>query len=119
MKLALVSFSNKQDKINVIVKYIQNDFSTLELKQWEQLFIRPPELLNKQDIFNFLENDSSKLVLSSDAFFPFRDNIDHANKYNIKYILNPGGSIQDQNIIDACNEYNICMAISNKRLFLH
>jgi phosphoribosylaminoimidazolecarboxamide formyltransferase / IMP cyclohydrolase len=109
----------KQDKINAIVKYIQNDFSTLELRQWERLFIKPPELLTKQDRFNFLENDSSKLVLSSDAFFPFRDNIDYANKFNIKYILNPGGSIQDQNIIDACNEYNICMAISNKRLFLH
>ena len=54
-------------------------------------------------------------MLSSDSFFPFRDNIDYANKY----ILNPGGSIQDQNIVEACDEYNICMDISNIRLFLH
>ena len=47
------------------------------------------------------------------------DNIDYYNKYNIKYILNPGGSIQDNNIVKACDEYNICMSISNKRLFLH
>ena len=59
------------------------------------------------------------MVLSSDAFFPFRDNIDYANRYNIKYILNPGGSIQDEGVINACDEYGIYMAITGKRLFLH
>jgi len=109
----------KQDKINAIVKYINNDFSRSELNQWNTLFIQKPELLTQKDIFEYLENDKSNLLLSSDAFFPFRDNIDYAHKYNIKTILNPGGSIQDQNIVEACDEHNICMGISNKRLFLH
>jgi phosphoribosylaminoimidazolecarboxamide formyltransferase / IMP cyclohydrolase len=109
----------KQDKINAINKYINNDFSINELSYWLQLFTESPDLLLSTDIKEYLENDNSNLVLSSDAFFPFRDNIDYANKYNIKYILNPGGSIQDQNIIDACNEYGMCMAISGMRLFLH
>lgn len=109
----------KQDKINAITKYINNDFTIDEQTKWTKLFTNRPNILNKKDIFDYLQNHKSNLVLSSDAFFPFRDNIDYAYRYNIKYILNPGGSIQDENIIDACNEYNICMAISNKRLFLH
>ncbi len=109
----------KQDKINAVVKYIHNDFTIKELTKWTNLFISPPELLTQSDIVEYLNKQDINLVLSSDAFFPFRDNIDYAHKYNIKYILNPGGSIQDQNIVEACDEYNICMAISNKRLFLH
>jgi phosphoribosylaminoimidazolecarboxamide formyltransferase / IMP cyclohydrolase len=86
----------KQDKINAIVKYIQMDFSHDELMRWNYMFTSPPELFSNKDIVEYLENETSNLVLSSDAFFPFRDNIDYSNKYNIKYILNPSGSIQDQ-----------------------
>ena len=49
----------------------------------------------------------------------FRDNIDYASRYNISNIIQPGGSIQDSNIIEACNTYNITMAITDKRFFLH
>ena len=40
-------------------------------------------------------------------------------RYNVKYILNPGGSIQDEGVINACDEYGMYMAISGRRLFLH
>ena len=109
----------KQDKINSIIKYINNDFSINELKKWQKLFKEIPSILTQKDIFEYLKNNKSNLVLSSDTFFTLRDNIDYAYKYNIKYILNPGGSSQDENIIQACDEYNIFMGISNKRLFLH
>jgi len=109
----------KQDKINAIEKYINNDFSINELKQWETLFTNTPSILTKKDIFEYLKNNNSNLVLSSDAFLPFQDTIDYAYKYYIKYILNPGGSIQDDKIIQACDKYNIFMGISNKSLFLH
>jgi phosphoribosylaminoimidazolecarboxamide formyltransferase / IMP cyclohydrolase len=110
----------RQDKVNAIIKYINNDFLEHELNNWKTLF-KPseiPKLLTSTEI-NDYKNSITNLVLSSDAFFPFRDNIDYAQRYGIKYILNPGGSIQDQNIIDACNNYSILMAISGKRLFLH
>src|SRR5207247_3331577 len=48
-------------------------------------------------------------VLASDAFFPFRDNVDEAARAGIKAIVQPGGSLRDQDSIDACNEHGIAM----------
>ena len=109
----------RQDKVNAIIKYVNGDFTDRELRDWSELFIEDIELLLIDEKMDFLKNNFKGLVLSSDAFFPFRDNIDYANRYNIKYILNPGGSIQDEGVIRACNEYEMYMAISGKRLFLH
>lgn len=61
----------------------------------------------------------SDLSLSSDAFFPFRDNIDIAASYGVKYIVQTGGSIRDSEVIDAANSYNMVMFFSNIRLFHH
>jgi phosphoribosylaminoimidazolecarboxamide formyltransferase / IMP cyclohydrolase len=58
-------------------------------------------------------------VLISDAFFPFRDSIEAANEYGVKYIVEPGGSIRDQEVIDACNEYGIAMVFTGRRHFKH
>ncbi|MCG2827315.1 MAG: bifunctional phosphoribosylaminoimidazolecarboxamide formyltransferase/IMP cyclohydrolase PurH, partial [Thermoplasmatales archaeon] len=61
-------------------------------------------------------NDS---VMASDAFFPFRDSIDVAVKYGVKAIIQPGGSIRDKEVIDACNEHNIAMLFTGIRVFRH
>ena len=58
-------------------------------------------------------------VLISDAFFPFRDSIEEANKYGIKYIVEPGGSIRDDEVIKACDEFGIAMVFTGKRHFKH
>ena len=58
-------------------------------------------------------------VLISDAFFPFRDSIEAANEYGVKYIVEPGGSIRDQEVIDACNEFDIAMVFTGRRHFKH
>ncbi len=58
-------------------------------------------------------------VLISDAFFPFRDSIEAANEFGVKYIVEPGGSIRDQEVIDACNEYGIGMVFTGRRHFRH
>lgn len=58
-------------------------------------------------------------VLISDAFFPFRDSIEAANEYGVKYIIEPGGSIRDQEVIEACNEFGIAMAFTGRRHFKH
>ncbi|PIZ95329.1 MAG: bifunctional phosphoribosylaminoimidazolecarboxamide formyltransferase/inosine monophosphate cyclohydrolase [Candidatus Magasanikbacteria bacterium CG_4_10_14_0_2_um_filter_37_12] len=58
-------------------------------------------------------------ILASDAFFPFRDNIDEAAKAGIKAIIQPGGSIKDGEVIDACNEHGIAMVFTGMRCFKH
>ena len=58
-------------------------------------------------------------VLASDAFFPFRDNVDFANKVGIAAIIQPGGSKRDQDSIDACNEFGIAMLFTGCRHFKH
>jgi phosphoribosylaminoimidazolecarboxamide formyltransferase/IMP cyclohydrolase len=58
-------------------------------------------------------------VLISDAFFPFSDSIDAANEFGIKYIVQPGGSIRDQEVIDACDKYEIAMVFTGIRHFKH
>lgn len=58
-------------------------------------------------------------VLASDAFFPFRDSIDHASKAGISAIIQPGGSIRDEEVILAANEKGIAMVFTGKRHFRH
>ena len=58
-------------------------------------------------------------VLISDAFFPFRDSIEVANEYNIKNLVEPGGSIRDEEVIEACNEFDMAMIFTGKRHFKH
>ncbi|AYV82302.1 MAG: uncharacterized protein Homavirus27_3 [Homavirus sp.] len=85
------------------------------------------EKINK--IMDFIENNKddeflkqlSGVSVASDAFIPFNDNIDVANEFGCKYIVQPGGSIADSAIIDTCNKYNIlmCMTGGEMRMFLH
>lgn len=58
-------------------------------------------------------------VVASDAFFPFRDGIDEAAKAGIKAAIQPGGSRNDQEVIDACNEHGIAMIFTGRRHFRH
>ena len=58
-------------------------------------------------------------VMSSDAFFPFRDGVDQAAKAGVTAIIQPGGSIRDNEVIQAANEHNIAMVFTGIRLFKH
>ena len=58
-------------------------------------------------------------VMASDAFFPFRDNIDAAAKAGVTAIVQPGGSMRDQESIDACNEHGLAMLLTGIRHFRH
>ncbi|WP_258107882.1 bifunctional phosphoribosylaminoimidazolecarboxamide formyltransferase/IMP cyclohydrolase [Campylobacter lari] len=63
--------------------------------------------------------DLNGCVLASEAFFPFRDSIDEASKIGVKAIIEPGGSIRDEDIIQAANKYGIALYFSGIRHFLH
>jgi phosphoribosylaminoimidazolecarboxamide formyltransferase/IMP cyclohydrolase len=58
-------------------------------------------------------------VLESDAFFPFRDGIDAANDAGIRAIIQPGGSMRDDDVIVAANEHGIAMIFTGMRHFRH
>ncbi|MDV4151019.1 bifunctional phosphoribosylaminoimidazolecarboxamide formyltransferase/IMP cyclohydrolase [Clostridium sp. AL.422] len=66
-----------------------------------------------------LQRGEGAYVLASDAFFPFRDVVDECAKNGIKAIIQPGGSIRDQESIDACNEHGIAMVFTGIRHFKH
>ncbi|KHJ89623.1 AICARFT/IMPCHase bienzyme [Oesophagostomum dentatum] len=59
------------------------------------------------------------VVMSSDAFLPFRDNIDCAKQFGVMYVAHPGGSVRDDEIIEACDEYGITIIHTGLRLFHH
>jgi len=63
--------------------------------------------------------NKKNVVLASDAFFPFRDNIDLMAKHHVTAVIQPGGSLRDQEVIDACNEHNIAMVFTKTRYFVH
>lgn len=64
-------------------------------------------------------NLGKELILVSDAFFPFKDNVETAHNYGVSYICQPGGSIRDEEIIARAKELNIEMILSNMRAFTH
>ena len=78
------------------------------------------------DSINIAINRASKMkldlqnsVCASDGFFPFRDSIDRLNEIGVKYVIQPGGSKSDPEVIKACEEYGIVMVFTHRRHFRH
>ena len=110
--------TKRQTKVNACIRYIEGDFTPIEKRHWDQLFTEPIEPLTEIEKQEYLSN-LQNVALASDAFFPFRDNIDHCSKRGVSCIVQPGGSVADPKIIEACNEYNITMCLSGVRVFTH
>ncbi|XP_073942825.1 bifunctional purine biosynthesis protein ATIC-like [Choristoneura fumiferana] len=91
----------------------------MPLEQWNALFEgKAPAPLTEQERDEWLQK-LDKVALASDAFFPFRDNIDRAVQCGVEYIGSPSGSNNDEEVINACNEHKITLAHTNLRLFHH
>lgn len=85
---------------------------------WADTFTEQPAVLTKEERESYLSS-CSRVSLASDAFFPFGDNIERANRSGVTAIVEPGGSIRDQQVIDTCNRFGIAMAFCGIRLFHH
>ncbi|MBU3098024.1 MULTISPECIES: phosphoribosylaminoimidazolecarboxamide formyltransferase [Clostridium] len=109
---------SRPNKDNVIDQYLRDDTTPIEMREWGEVLNEIPKRLTKKEKASWISNLSG-VSLGSDAFFPFRDNIDRAFQSGVEYIVQPGGSIRDDIVVKACNEYNIAMACSNTRLFHH
>lgn len=110
--------SKRQDRVNARVRYIEGDFTPEEKIRWEAQFEEVPEPLTQSEKEEFMSN-AGGITISSDAFFPFRDSIDHASKYGVDYVVQPGGSVQDKHVTAACEEYGMAMCVTGVRLFHH
>ena len=108
----------RQDRVNARVRYIEGDFTAEEKVRWEAQFTEAPAPLTTSEKEEFLAQ-STGISISSDAFFPFRDSIDHASKLGVSYVAQPGGSVQDEQVTEACDEYGMTMAFTGVRLFHH
>ena len=108
----------RADRTNGRVRYIEGDFTPKELEAWQRMFDDPPALLGTYERAEWLSTLGG-VSLASDAFFPFRDSIDQAAKRGVDYIWQPGGSVADDAVIEACNEYGMVMVFSGLRLFHH
>ncbi len=109
----------RPDRDNVIDGYInQNEEDVCADGNWQKYFTRQPEPLTAQEARAYLDSVDG-VALGSDAFFPFGDNIERAKRSGVKYIAEPGGSIRDDLVIEACDKYDMVMAFTGMRLFHH
>lgn len=108
----------RPDRDNAIDQFLQLDITDAEKKNWKNVFTHVPNPLTAEERRTWLDGLTG-VVLGSDAFFPFRDSIDRAAKSGARYVLQPGGSNRDDDVITACNEYGMTMVFSGLRLFHH
>lgn len=109
----------RANRDNAIDLYIGEDYmDVLADGEWEKYFTEKPEVFKTEDKKAWLAQ-ATDVTLGSDAFFPFDDNVERAFRSGVKYIAQPGGSIRDQDVIDACNKHGIAMCFTGLRLFHH
>lgn len=117
--LPFVESLSRAERDNAIDVYIGDEYmDVLADGKWERLFTRKPPVFTREQKRAWLDG-MHDVTLGSDAFFPFRDNIERAKKSGVKYVAEPGGSVRDDDVIAACNEYGMVMAFTGIRLFHH
>lgn len=119
LALPFVEKIARADRDNTIDVFISDEpDEVLADGRWQRFFTERPEPLTKEEKRAWL-NQQTGVALGSDAFFPFGDNIERAHRSGVTYVAQPGGSIRDDNVIDACNLYNMVMCFTHMRLFHH
>ena len=110
---------SRAERDNVVDAYInKNEEDVTADGIWEKYFDEKPEPFTEKEMKEYLSSIKG-VSLTSDAFFPFGDNIERAHKSGVSYVAEPGGSIRDDNVIDTCNRYGIVMCFTGMRLFHH
>jgi len=118
LELEFADGTGRPEKANAIDQFLRDDITEAEIKEWSNVFKFIPRRLTRDEKEEWL-SQFKEVSLGSDAFFPFRDNIDRAYKSGVKYVAQPGGSVRDDLVIEACNEYGMVMCFTGVRLFHH
>ena len=109
----------RADRDNVIDGYInKNEEDVCADGIWQKYFTEQPAPLTAEEAREYLDSISG-VALGSDAFFPFSDSIERAKKSGVSYVAEPGDSIRDDAVIEACDKYGMIMAFTGMRLFHH
>ncbi len=117
--LQFVDGIRRPDRDNAIDVYLSDEYEdVLAEGVWQNTFKVKPEVLTAQEKKDWIAQQAG-VSCGSDAFFPFGDNVERARKSGVSYIAEPGGSIRDDNVIEACNKYGIVLCFTGNRLFHH
>jgi phosphoribosylaminoimidazolecarboxamide formyltransferase/IMP cyclohydrolase len=119
--LALPFLANirRPDRDNAIDVYLSDECDdVLRDGEWQLRFTERPEPLTREEKSAYLAQQTG-VTVGSDAFFPFGDNVERARKSGAVAIVQPGGSIRDDNVIEVCDRYGIVMPFTGLRLFHH
>ncbi len=109
----------RPDRDNAIDIYTSDEYEDILADGvWQKTFKFRPEPLTMEEKKAWIATQSG-VTVGSDAFFPFGDNIERARKSGVQYVAEPGGSIRDDNVIEAADKYGMVMAFTGMRLFHH
>ena len=117
--LQFVDGIRRPNRDNAIDVYISDEYDdVLREGAWQEVFKVKPETLTAEEKKAWIATQTG-VTVGSDAFFPFGDNVERARKSGVCYIVEPGGSIRDDNVIETADRYGIAMAFTGMRLFHH
>ena len=119
LDLRFVECIRRPDRDNAIDLYISEEHEdVLAEGVWQTIFQVRPEVLTAQEKREWIAR-LSDVTVGSDAFFPFGDNVERAHKSGVRYIVQPGGSIRDDQVIATADKHGMVMAFTGARLFHH
>ncbi len=119
LALDFVDGIRRPNRDNAIDLYISDEHDdVLAEGVWQTIFKTKPEVLTQEEKTAWIAQLSG-VTVGSDAFFPFGDNVERAHKSGVQYIVQPGGSIRDDQVIATADKYNMVMAFTGIRLFHH
>ncbi|WP_295757249.1 phosphoribosylaminoimidazolecarboxamide formyltransferase [uncultured Oscillibacter sp.] len=119
--LALPFLENirRPDRDNAIDVYLSDEWEDLLADgEWQRVFQERPQPLTAEEKKAWIAKQSG-VTCGSDAFFPFGDNVERARKSGVEYIVQPGGSIRDDHVIQTADKYGMTMCFTGMRLFHH
>ncbi len=110
----------RPDKNNIIDLYLSDvDYmDVLGDDVWQKFFKVRPEPFTREEKDAYLATVTG-VTLASDAFFPFNDNIEKASRSGVSYVVEPGGSVRDDIVIESCDNHDMVMCFTGMRLFHH
>jgi phosphoribosylaminoimidazolecarboxamide formyltransferase/IMP cyclohydrolase len=119
LELPFLGGIRRADRDNAIDLYLGEDcMDVLADGKWQNIFTERPEIFTAEERKAWLAQNTD-VSLGSDAFFPFGDNIERAFRSGVKYVAEPGGSVRDDNVIEACDAHGMVMCFTGIRLFHH
>ncbi len=119
LALQFVDGIRRPDRDNAIDIYLSDEYEDILAEGvWQNTFRVKPPVLSPSEKKAWIATQSG-VTLGSDAFFPFGDNVERAQKSGVRYIVEPGGSIRDDHVIATADRHGMVLAFTGLRLFHH